>query len=53
MRVPLEYLQVKGGYYANLLTSPNTADKIVKYTCVLHRTVIDSEGLDEASLLEL
>ena len=53
MRVPLEYLQVKGGYFTNLLSSPNVADKIVKCICVLHRTVIDSEGLDEASLLEL
>jgi len=53
MRVPLEYLQVKGGYRTNLLTSPNIADKIVKCIRILHRKVIDSKGLDEASLLEL
>jgi len=29
------------------------ADRTVKYICVLHNTVIDSEGVDEASLLEL
>jgi hypothetical protein len=34
-------------------TSPNMADRIVKCICVLHNTVIDTEGLDEASLLEL
>ena len=34
-------------------TSPNMADRIVKCVCVLHITVIDREGLDEASLLEL
>ena len=34
-------------------TSPDMADKIVKYVCVLHKTVIDREGLDEVSLLEL
>ena len=28
------------------------ADRIVKCVCVLHNTVIDREGLDEASLLE-
>ena len=34
-------------------TSPNTADRIVKCVCVLHNIVIDREGVDEASLLEL
>jgi len=34
-------------------TSPNMADRIVKCICVLHNTVIDREGSDEASLLEL
>jgi len=34
-------------------TSPNMVDRIVKCICVLHNTVIDREGLDEASLLEL
>jgi hypothetical protein len=34
-------------------TSPNMADRNVKCVCVLHNTVIDGEGLDEASLLEL
>jgi len=29
------------------------ADRIVKCICVLHNTVIDREGVDEASLLEL
>ena len=29
------------------------AERTVKWLCVLHNTVIDSEGLDEASLLEL
>jgi len=29
------------------------ADRIVKCICILHNTVIDREGLDEASLLEL
>jgi hypothetical protein len=29
------------------------ADRIVKCICVLHNTVIDRDGLDEASLLEL
>ena len=29
------------------------ADRIVKCICVLHNTVIDGEGVDEASLLEL
>ena len=29
------------------------ADRIVKCVCVLHTTVIDREGVDEASLLEL
>jgi len=33
-------------------TSPDMADRIVKYICVLHNTVID-RGVDEASLLEL
>jgi len=28
-------------------------DRIVKCICVLHNTVVDREGLDEASLLEL
>jgi len=31
----------------------NMADRIVKCICVLHNTVIDREGVDEASLLEL
>ena len=34
-------------------TSPNMADRIVKCICVLHNTVIEREGADEASLLEL
>jgi hypothetical protein len=34
-------------------TSPNLADRTVKCICVLHNTVIDREGLGEASLLEL
>jgi hypothetical protein len=34
-------------------TSPNMADRIVKCVCVLHNTVIDREGLGDASLLEL
>ena len=34
-------------------TSPDMADRIVKCICVLHNTVIDREGVDEASLLEL
>jgi hypothetical protein len=34
-------------------TSPNMADRIVKCKCVLQKTVIDREGLDEASVLEL
>jgi hypothetical protein len=34
-------------------TFPNMADRIVKGICVLHNTVINREGLDEASLLEL
>jgi len=34
-------------------TSPNMADRTVKCICVSHNTVIDREGLDEASLLEL
>jgi hypothetical protein len=34
-------------------TSPNMADRIVKCICVLHNTVIDRKGVDEASLLEL
>ena len=29
------------------------ADRIVKCICVFHNTVIDREGVDEASLLEL
>jgi hypothetical protein len=29
------------------------ADRIVKCVCVLHNTVIDREGFDEASLLKL
>ena len=29
------------------------ADRTVKCICVLHNTVMDGEGLDEASLLEL
>ena len=33
--------------------SPNMADRTIKCICVLHKTVIDREGLDEASLLEL
>jgi len=32
-------------------TSPDMADRIVK--CVLHNTIIDREGVDEASVLEL
>ena len=34
-------------------TYPTMADRIVKCICVLHNTVIDREGLDEESLLEL
>ena len=34
-------------------TSPNMVDRIVKCICVSHNTVIDREGLDEATLLEL
>ena len=34
-------------------TSPDMADRIVKCICVLRNTVIDREGVDEASLLEL
>ena len=34
-------------------TSPGMADRTVKCICVLHNTIIDREGLDEASLLEL
>jgi hypothetical protein len=34
-------------------TSPDMADKIVKCLCVLHNTFIDTEGIDEASLLEV
>ena len=34
-------------------TSPYMAGRTVKCICVLHNTVIDREGLDEASLLEL
>jgi len=34
-------------------TSPNMADRIVKCIRVLHNTVTDREGVDEASLLEL
>ena len=34
-------------------TSRNMVDRIVKCLCVLHNTVIDREGLDEASHLEL
>ena len=34
-------------------TSPNMADRTVKCIFVLHNTVIEREGLDEASLLEL
>ena len=34
-------------------TSHNMADRIVKCICVLHNAVIDREGLDDASLLEL
>jgi hypothetical protein len=33
--------------------SPEMVDSIVKCICVLHNTVIDGEGLDAASLLEL
>ena len=29
------------------------ADRIIKCICVLHNIVIDREGVDEASLLEL
>jgi len=32
---------------------PDMADRIVKCICVLHNTVIDREGVQEASLLEL
>jgi len=34
-------------------TSPDMVDRIVKCICVLHNTVIDREGADEASPLEL
>jgi hypothetical protein len=34
-------------------TSPDMVDKIVKCLCVLHKTIIDREGIDEASLLEI
>ena len=34
-------------------TYPNMADRTVKCICVLHITVIEREGLDEVSLLEL
>ena len=34
-------------------TSPDMADRIVKCISVLHNTVTDREGVDEASLLEL
>jgi hypothetical protein len=34
-------------------TFPDMVDKIVKCLCVLHNTIIDREGTDEASLLEL
>jgi hypothetical protein len=34
-------------------TSSNMADGIVKCICVLHNTVIDREGLDEATLVQL
>ena len=33
--------------------SPDMTDRIVKCVCVLHNTVIDREGVDVASLLEL
>jgi len=34
-------------------TSPDIAERAVKCICILHNTVIDREGLDKASLLEL
>jgi len=34
-------------------TSPDMADRTVKCICVLHNTIIDREGVDETSLLEL
>ena len=36
-----------------LIETSDTVDRVVKCICVLHNTVIDREGLDEASLLEL
>jgi len=35
------------------IETSNIADRIVRCKCVLHNTVIDREGVDEASLLEL
>jgi len=34
-------------------TSPDTVDRIVKCICVLHNTLINREGVNEPSLLEL
>ena len=36
-----------------LIETSDTVDRVVKCICVLHNTVIDREGVDEASLLEL
>ena len=34
-------------------TTPDLADKVVKWTCVLHNIVIDKDGIDELILHEI